>query len=358
MIQEKVYLKFLKEIKERIISAQYQALRAVNKELINLYWDIGRRIVEKQKQHGWGKSIVENLARDLQREFPGINGFSERNLWNMRQFYSYYNDYPKLQPLAAEISWYKNVIIMGRCRTIEQREFYLKQTKENNWTKDLLIHHIENQTFDKYLLNQTNFEKTITPKIKGDSKFAVKDEYIFDFLELKEEHQERELENALINKIKYLLQELGNNFCFVGSQYKIEIGGEEFFIDLLFYHRALRCLIAIDLKIGSFKPEYVGKMQFYLSALDDLVRIKDENKSIGIIICKDKNRTIVEYTLRDTKKPIGISTYKIPQKVIKCLSESRDDNDYFKSMLGIQKIKMREIWDNKEDEKWEKLRPR
>jgi predicted nuclease of restriction endonuclease-like (RecB) superfamily len=340
MIIEKEYLKFLKEIKERITSAQYTALRAVNKELITLYWDIGKNIAEKQKELGWGKSIVENLAKDLQTEFPGVSGYSSANLWRMRNFYFIYNENLKLAPLAREIGWYNNVIIMEKCKSDQEREFYLKQTKINNWTKNILIHQIENQTYEKYLLNQTNFDRTIKKRIKENSKLAVKDEYTFDFIELKEEHQERELENALINKIKYLLQELGNNFCFIGSQYRIEIDGEEFFIDLLLYNRNLKCLIAIDLKIGEFKPEYVGKMQFYLSALDDLVRIKGENKSIGIIICKNKNRTIVEYTLRDTNKPIGISTYKIPQKVIKCLSESRDDNDYFNSMMEIQKIKM------------------
>ena len=319
MKEEKEYLNFLKEIKERITYAQYEALRAVNKELINLYWDIGKRIVEKQKQLGWGKSIILNLSIDLQKEFPGVSGFSSANLWRIRNFYFIYSENIKLAPLVREIGWSKNILVMEKCKSDEQREFYLKQTKINNWTKNVLVHQIENQTYEKYLLNQTNFDKTITTKIKTQSKFAVKDEYIFDFLELKEEHLERDLEKRLVGNIKNLLLELGNNFCFVASQYRIEIGGEEFFIDLLLYHRTLRCLIAIDLKIGNFKPEYVGKMQFYLSALDDLARINRENKSIGIIICKDKNRTIVEYTLRDTNKPIGVSTYKIPEKIIKFL---------------------------------------
>ncbi|MFA5745875.1 MAG: PDDEXK nuclease domain-containing protein [archaeon] len=315
MDKEKEYLIFLKEIKERIVSAQYNALRAVNKELINLYWDIGKGIVEKQKQLGWGKSIVENLSKDLQKEFSGTSGFSTTNLWRIRNFYYEYSKNVKLAPLAREIGWFKNVIIMEKCKTDDEREFYIKQTKENNWTKNILIHQIENQTYEKYLLNQTNFSKTIKPKFQGQSKLAVKDEYTFDFLELREEH----LEKGLISKIKLLLLELGSNFCFVANQYRLEVGGEEFFIDLLLYNRSLKCLIAIELKIGNFKPEYVGKMQFYLSALDDLVRIKGENKSIGIIICKEKNRTIVEYTLRDTTKPIGVSTYKLPQKIIKFL---------------------------------------
>ena len=320
----KEYLIFLKEIKERISLAQYTALKTVNKELINLYWDIGKKIVEKQKQQGWGNSIVKNLSNDLQIEFPGINGFSVQNLWYMRQMYVTYSKNLKLQPLVGDISWSKNIIILSKCKNDLEKEFYLKQTKENNWTKNLLIHHIENQTYKKYLLNQTNFDKTISKKNKVISKLAVKDEYIFDFLELKEDHLEKELEKSLINNIKSLLIELGNNFCFVASQYRIEIDGEEFFIDLLLYHRSLRCLIVIDLKIGKFKPEYVGKMQFYLSAIDDLVKTKNENKSIGIIICKDKNRTIVEYTLREGNKPIGISTYKIPKKIIRELPKKEE----------------------------------
>jgi predicted nuclease of restriction endonuclease-like (RecB) superfamily len=313
----KEYLIFLKEIKDRISLAQYTALKTVNKELIDLYWDIGKKIVEKQKQQGWGNSIVKNLAKDLQKEYPGISGFSIQNLWYMRQIYITYKNNLKLQPLVGEISWSKNIIILSKCKEDLQKEFYLKQTKKNNWTKNLLVHHIENQTYEKYLLNQTNFDKTVSKKNKDLSKLAVKDEYVFDFLELKEEHLEKDLEKSLINNIKSLLTELGPNFCFVASQYRIEIDGDEFFIDLLLFHRTLRCLIAIDLKIGKFKPEFVGKMQFYLSAIDDIVKTENENRSIGIIICKDKNRTIVEYTLRDSNKPIGVSTYKIPKKIIK-----------------------------------------
>lgn len=177
MKKEKEYLNFLKEIKKRIAYAQYEALRTVNKELINLYWNIGKRIVEKQTQLGWGKSIILNLSIDLQKEFPGVSGFSSQNLWSMRQFYFEYQNKPKLRPLVREISWTKNLRIMEKCKSDEQREFYLKQTKINNWTKNILMHQIENQTYEKYLLNQTNFDKTITTKIKTQSKFAVKDEY-------------------------------------------------------------------------------------------------------------------------------------------------------------------------------------
>ncbi|HBR18197.1 MAG TPA: DUF1016 domain-containing protein [Deltaproteobacteria bacterium] len=309
------YKSFFKEIKERIHKAQYDALKAVNKELITLYWDIGKSIVAKQEKLGWGKAIVETLAKDLQKEFPGIQGFSARNLWNMRIFYLAYKDDTKLQPLVAEISWTKNVIIMERCKDDIRREFYLKITKKFGWTKDVLINQLEAGAFERYMANQTNFDKAVPEKYRHQAKLAVKDEYSFDFLEIAEEHSERELELALLENVRKFLIEMGGYFTFVGNQHRLEIDGQEFFIDLLLYHRQLRCLIAIELKVGAFKPEYAGKMQFYLSALNDRAKLPDENPSIGIILCKDKSRTIVEYALKDSKKPIGVSTYKMTEKL-------------------------------------------
>jgi predicted nuclease of restriction endonuclease-like (RecB) superfamily len=313
------YETFLAEIKERIRQAQYDALKAVNKELIKLYWDIGKMIVEKQKKYGWGKSIVENLARDLQKEFPGMRGLSSRNLWYMRDFYLTYKDKPKLQPLVAEISWTHNIIIMERCKDDLEREFYIRMSRKFGWSKNVLIHHIENKTYEKTLSGQTSFEKTLPEKLKHQAKLAVKDEYIFDFLELTEEHSEMELERAIIAKINKFLIEMNGMFAFIGNQFRIEINDKEFFIDILLYHRHLKCLVAIDLKVSEFKPEYVGKIQFYLSALDDKVKLPDENPSIGIIICKEKDRTIVEYALRDTNKPISVATYKVTSKLPKNL---------------------------------------
>jgi len=309
------YKTFLKEIKERIHKAQYDAFKSVNKELINLYWDIGRSIVAKQEKLGWGKSIVETLARDLQKEFPGIQGFSSANLWRMRNFYITYQENEKLAPLVREISWTKNVIIMERCKDDIRREFYIKTTRKFGWTKDVLINQLEAGTFERYMANQTNFDKTVPEKYRHQAKLAVKDEYSFDFLELGEEHSEKVLELALLENVRKFLIEIGGYFTFVGNQYRLEIDGQEFFVDLLLYHRHLRCLVAIELKVGAFKPEYAGKMQFYLSALNDRVKLPDENPSIGIILCKDKSRTIVEYALKDTKKPIGVSTYKLTEKL-------------------------------------------
>lgn len=309
------YADFLNEIKQRVRRAQYDALKAVNKELINLYWDIGRKIVEKQKQFSWGRAVVENLADDLQEEFPGIKGFSSQNLWYMRQFYVEYHASKFLQPLVGEISWAKHLVIMSQCKNDNERVYYINMTKKFGWTKNVLIHQIENRSYEKTLLNQTNFDKTLPASIKNQAKLAVKDEYTFDFLELGEEHSERELEKALIAKIERFLLEMGGLFAFVGSQYRLEINGKEYFIDILLYHRHLRCLVALELKIGEFQPEFVGKMNFYLSALDDRVRLKEESPSIGIILCKGKDRTIVEYSLRDTHKPIGISAYKTVTKL-------------------------------------------
>lgn len=310
------YKKFVVEIKERIRQAQYDALKTVNKQLISLYWDIGKMIVEKQNQFNWGKSIVENLSLELQNEFPGIKGFSGRNIWYMRNFYLNYNN-SKLQPLVAEIAWAHNVIIMEKCKDNNEREFYIKMTKKFGWSKNVLIHQIENNSYQKYLLNQTNFDKTLPEEYKAQAKLAVKDEYTFDFLELGEEHSEHQLEIALINNIRKFLIEMGGNFAFIGNQYKIVVGKKEYFIDLLLYHRKLRCLFAVDLKISDFKPEFAGKMQFYLSVLNDKIKLSEENPSIGLIICKEKDRLIVEYALKDSSQPIGVSSYQITKKLPK-----------------------------------------
>lgn len=305
------YLGLLKAVRERVRSAQYSALKAVNKELIHLYWDIGKMIVERQFKHGWGKAIVETLARDLQAEFPGMQGFSARNIWYMRIFYVTYRKNEKLQPMVAEISWTKHLIIIDRCRDDFEREFYIRMTRKFGWTKNVLIHQIDNQSYKKTMINQTNFDKALPEKIKNQAKLAVKDEYTFDFLELGEKHSEMELEWALIAKVNRFLVEMGGTFAFMGNQFRLEIEGEEFFIDILLYHRRLKCLVAVELKVGKFLPEYVGKMQFYLAALDNMVREKGENASIGIILCRDKKRTIVEYALKESKKPIAVSQYRI-----------------------------------------------
>ncbi|PKL63257.1 MAG: DUF1016 domain-containing protein [Methanomicrobiales archaeon HGW-Methanomicrobiales-2] len=309
------YGSLLLEVKERIRAAQYRALRAVNKELVGLYWDVGGMIAQRQEYEGWGKSVVEQLSDDLQREFPGIKGFSVQNLWYMRQFYQEYHDNVKLQPLVGEISWSHNLVIMSRCKDPLEREFYLRMTRKFGWSRNVLIHQIENQSYEKTLLGQTNFDRALTPELQAQARLAVKDEYTFDFLELSEAHSERELERALIGRVEDFLRAMGGVFAFIGSQFRLEVEDREYFIDLLLFHRRLRCLVAVELKIGEFQPEFVGKMQFYLAALDRQEHEEGENPPIGIILCKEKNRTIVEYALQSSTSPIGVATYRMVREL-------------------------------------------
>jgi len=317
---------FIASIKEKIRLAQYEALKEVNTQLIKLYWEIGKDISEKQSEN-WGESIISVLSKELQQEFPGISGFSERNLWLMTQFYNEYRNAEFLQPLVAEISWTKHITIMSKCKDNEERRFYIMATKNFGWTKNVLIHQIENKTYEKYLLGQTNFDTTLPNSIKNQAVLAIKDEYTFDFMDLADNHSERQLEAALVNNVRSFLLEMGSQFTFIGNQYKIKLEDKEYFIDLLLYHRELQCLVAIELKIGEFQPEYKGKMEFYLSLLNDIVKLPHENDSIGIIICKEKNRTIVEYSLKTSSMPIGVSTYtttaKLPKDYKNLLPDSK-----------------------------------
>jgi len=282
---------------------------------------------------------VEILAKELQKEFPGVSGYSARNLWLMRSFYVEYSTNQILQPMVAEsqdpilppmvaespkqkvppllasVSWTKNVVIMQKCKDPLKRIFYLKMTKKYGWTKDVLINNIENMAYEKYLTNQTNFDKTVPEKYRLQAKLAVKDDYNFDFIEMGPQHSEAEFEAGIIKNIRAFLLEMGSDFSFIGNQYHLNVTDEDYYIDLLLFHRRLRCLIAIDLKIGEFKPEYVGKMQFYLAALDDTIKLPEENNAIGIIICKSKKRTRVEYALKTTNSPIGVATYSYFDKL-------------------------------------------
>jgi predicted nuclease of restriction endonuclease-like (RecB) superfamily len=328
------YAAFLQEIKSRIYEAQSNALKSVNKQLVALYWDIGRQIVEKQKNEKWGDSVIEKLAIDLQHGFPGIKGFSARNLWKMRDLYLSHSDNEKLQTLLAEISWSHNIAILEKCKDTLEREFYIRMTRKYNWSYRLLLNHIDNQTYEKTLLGQTNFDATLPAEIKEQAALVVKDEYTFDFLELGNGFSERQLENALVARVEEFLQEMGGIFANIGRQYRLEIDDKEYFIDILLYHRTLRCLVAVELKIGEFIPEYVGKMQFYLSALDDNVRIPGENPSIGIILCKAKSKMTVEYALRDSHKPIGVAMYNVVKKLPKELRDLLPSAEQIAKLIG------------------------
>ena len=305
------YNEFLHEVKTHIRQRQYQALRAANKELLALYWWLGEAISRRQAEQSWGKAVVETLARDLQAEFPGRNGFSVQNLWLMRQFFNEYSDKPKLQPLVGEISWSHNLLIMARCKDDLEREFYLRASARFGWTKSVLQHQLDNQSYRQYLAGQTNFDAALPDSIKAQALLAVKDHYVFDLMGLAEEHSERELEQALVRNLRAFLAEMGGAFTFVGNQYRLEADGKDYFIDLLLFHRRLRCLVAIELKIGEFKPEHKGQIEFYLDQLDQHHRLEGENPPIGIVICRSKSRTVVEYALRNMNRPLGIATYTV-----------------------------------------------
>ena len=316
-----IYQPFVNEIKALIQKKQFQAIKLINTETINLYWEIGEEIYRQQEEKGWGKSIVQILAKELQKEFPGAKGYSAANLWRMRNFYLTYRNSEKLAPLVREISWSNNIAIMEKCKDDLQREFYIQMTKRFGWTKRILINFIEAKTYEKYLLNQTNFDLTIPDERQIQAKLAVKDEYMFDFAELSPEYSEHELELQLVNHIRAFLIEMGGDFSFLGNQYHLVVGSHDLYIDLLLFHRRLRRLLAIELKIGEFEAEYAGKMQLYLTALDEQIKLPDENPSIGIIICKSKDRTYVEYALKRSNVPIGVATYQLSSSLPENMKE-------------------------------------
>lgn len=305
------YISLLEELKNKIKISQNRAILSVNKELIFLYYEIGKIILKNQSQKGWGSKIIENLAEDLRKEFPNMKGLSLRNLRYMRLFAE---SYPAeiVQEMLAQLSWYHNQTLLDKV-PLEKREWYAKKCIENGWSRNVMVHQIESNLYERMLLEGKthNFSQTLPDKNSELAAETLKDPYIFDFLNLSESYLEKELEDSLVENITKFLLELGKGFAYVGRQYHLEVGGEDFYIDLLFYHLKLRSYIVIELKTGKFKPEYAGKMNFYLSAVDDLLKHKDDNKSIGIILCKDKNTTIAEYALRDNSKPIGVSEYRL-----------------------------------------------
>lgn len=327
------YKTVLNSIIGKIKAAQTRAMVAVNSELIEVYRDIGKTIAEQQQNTDWGDSVVELLAKDLQNTFPGMKGFSSRNLWRMKDFYLSYRGNKKLTTLSAEISWSHNVAILSGCEGLLEREFYMRMAKKNSWSYRVLLNQIDNQNYEKTMTSQTNFDKNLPEKLRPEAKLAVKDEYSFDFLELGDEHSEHELERAIVGNIERFLREVGNVYTFMGSQYRLEVDGHEFFVDILLYNRRLKSLLAIELKTGPFVPEYIGKMQFYLAVLNDTVRLEDENPSIGIILCKEKNRTIVEYALKDTNKPINVAAYKTTTKLPKELKDELPSPDQIAMLL-------------------------
>lgn len=309
------YKHFLQNLKQRIASAQIKAAVAVNHELIMIYWQIGREILDQQNTQGWGGKVIDQLSKDLRTTFPEMKGFSPRNLKYMRRFAEVWNNDEFVQQFAAQIPWFHNCTILDKTNSIEEHEFYIRKTIEEGLSRNVLVWQIENKLFERQGKAITNFESTL-PKTQSELATQIlKDPYNFDFLSLHNIAVERDLENALLENIRKFLLELGVGFAFVGSQYHLEIGDQDFYLNLLFYHLKLRSFVVIDLKMGEFKPEFAGKMNFYLSAVDDLLKHEKDEPSIGLILCKSKNRFIAEYALRDLQKPIGVSEMQLMEKL-------------------------------------------
>jgi predicted nuclease of restriction endonuclease-like (RecB) superfamily len=321
------------EIIQLIKQSRTNAIKAVNAELINLYWNIGAYITKKIKQSEWGDSVVTELANFIKTQEPEIKGFSDKNIWRMKQFYETYKDFPKLSPLVREISWTNNLLIFSRCKTIEEMEFYLKYTKQENYGKRELDRQISASLFERTMIGNSKLSKALRES-NHDLTNTFKDSYVLEFLNLPDPHNESDLQRGLVRQMKNFILELGKDFLFIGEEYKLQVGNSDFFIDLLLYHRGLQCLVAFELKADKFKPDHLGQLNFYLEALDRDVKKQNENPSIGILLCKDKDSEVVEYALSRSLSPTMVSEYKTQLPDKKLLQQ-----------------KLQELFDNEKDNK-------
>jgi predicted nuclease of restriction endonuclease-like (RecB) superfamily len=305
------YRDWLAELKTQIRETRLRASLSVNAELIGLYWRIGRDILERQERHRWGAKVVDRLALDLRAEFHGMQGFSRANLLYMRSFAEAWPDPEIVQRVVGRLPWGQNIELLAKLKDPADRLWYAEATLEHGWSRPVLAAQIQTRLRDRQGQAITNFGRTLPPAASDLAQQILKDPYQFDFLSLTENTKERDLERALVTRVKDLLLEMGKGFAFIGNQHHLEVGGQDWYVDLLFYHRRLRCLIAVDLKIGAFQPEHAGKMNFYLAALDDRDREPGDNPSIGLILCRERNRVVVEYALRSVSSPIGVAEYKL-----------------------------------------------
>ncbi len=300
-----------------IKQSRFNAIKAVNSELIHLYWNIGQYISKKIENSEWGASVVDELAKFIQKNEPELKGFSNKNIWRMRQFYETYRGFPKLSPLVREISWTNNMLIFSRCKSIEEIEFYLQLTKRENYSKRELDRQISASLFERsIMIKSISHPGKRLPSNELTDTF--RDDYVFEFLNLPDSHNEVELQNGLVKQMKNFILELGKDFIFIGEEFKIQVGNSDFYIDLLFYHRELQCLVAFELKADKFKPDHLGQLNFYLEALDRDVKKSNENPSIGVLLCKDKDKEVVEYSLSRSLSKTMVSQYKthLPDKSI------------------------------------------
>lgn len=310
------YKKWLEQIKQKIKTAQLKVAVNANSLLLELYWDIAEEIIKKQEEANWGDSVLEQLSIDLKLSFPNINGFSRRNLYAVRQWYLFYRQQYEFVPQAvAQIPWGHNRLIISKIKNVEEAIFYCNSTLENSWNRDSLEIAIKNQYYSVKGKAISNFNRTLPALYSELAQDTLKNPYNFDFLGLEDDAREREIENAMLENITKFLIEMGKGFAFVGRQYQLIVSDNEYYIDLLFYHLKLRSYVVVELKSGKFKPEYAGKLNFYLSAVDTQLKHSEDNPSIGLILCKHKDKIEAEYTLRDLNKPIGISEYILTQSL-------------------------------------------
>jgi predicted nuclease of restriction endonuclease-like (RecB) superfamily len=341
------YEDLLRDLKDRVRAARVQAALAVNRELVLLYWSIGRDILERQDRLGWGAKVIDQLAVDLGKEFPESKGFSSRNLKYMRSFAQAWPEPEVVQGPLARITWWHNLALLEKVKDREERLWYARKTVENGWSRNALVIHIERELFEAQGAASTNFATTLPAPQSDLARETLKDPYKLDFLGIAEDAEERVIELGLVRHIRDFLLELGQGFAFVGNQVPLRVGEEEFRIDLLFYHLKLRCYVVIELKAGKFRPEHMGKLNFYLSAVDDLLRHPDDQPSIGLVLCKDREDTVAEYALRGTTQPMAVSQYE--------LTKALPDNlkDKLPSVEDLE-AELEDVTSAEQDENWEK----
>lgn len=316
IVKTQEYYEWINDLKSKIHAARTKVALTINSQLLELYWEIGKDISERQRQSDWGSKLIEQVATELKNEFPELKGFSRRNIYAMLQWYRFYSEkYPFVPQSVAQIPWGHNRLIISKVKDIEEAEFYCNETIKNNWDRDTLEIQLTNKLFLKKGKSTTNFPETLPENQANLATQTLKDPYMFDFLGLHDDALEKAIEDELVKNITKFLLELGKGFAFVGRQFKIEISETDYFIDLLFYHIDLKSYIVVELKAGKFKPEYAGKLNFYLSAVDSQLKKSDDNQSIGILLCKKKDKIEAEYALRDINKPMGISEYKLSDAI-------------------------------------------
>ncbi|MCT8534207.1 DUF1016 family protein [Glaesserella parasuis] len=313
MLHLESYQNWLKSLKYHIHHSQQRAMLAVNSEMVLLYWKIGQEILQRQQSEGWGAKVIDQLSRDLTAEFPDMKGFSSRNLKYMRKFAQEWTEFEIVQQAVAQLPWSHNVILLDKLNNEQERLWYARKAIENGWSRNMLVHQIEGQLFYRQGIAITNFDKTLPDTQSDLARQAFKDPYIFDFLNLTEQRHECELEQALTKHITQFLLELGAGFSFVGSQVKLNVGGDDFYIDLLFYHLKLRCYVVIELKTCDFKPEHIGQLNFYLTVVDNQLKTEIDTPTIGLLLCKNRNKVVVEYALQNNPLPIGVAEYQLQQ---------------------------------------------